>query len=151
MVAGKLHLCSSSNKSRFVYHCGRVILMDLFANPTLLDSRSALKKYILANNKNIAQGATFDTQFNRAIKAGVEKGEFAQPKGGSLLPPHLDINELSTLDSVGLMVDLIVYVYWALQSRQSCCCRGNLRDLNCFDSNARLLHLLTPIQVPQGL
>lgn len=46
-------------------------------------SRSALKKYILANNKNIAQGATFDTQFNRAIKAGVEKGEFAQPKGTS--------------------------------------------------------------------
>ncbi|KAK0516921.1 hypothetical protein JMJ35_000076 [Cladonia borealis] len=46
-------------------------------------SRSALKKYILANNKNIAQGPTFDTQFNRAIKAGVEKGEFAQPKGTS--------------------------------------------------------------------
>ena len=58
-------------------------LDGLFANTTLLNSRSALKKYILANNKNIAQGATFDTQFNRAIKAGVEKGEFAQPKGRS--------------------------------------------------------------------
>ncbi|KAL2058441.1 hypothetical protein ABVK25_001169 [Lepraria finkii] len=46
-------------------------------------SRSALKKYILANNKNVTPGATFDTQFNRAIKGGVEKGEFAQPKGTS--------------------------------------------------------------------
>ena len=66
-------------------------LDGLFANPTLLNSRSALKKYILANNKNIAQGATFDTQFNRAIKAGVEKGEFAQPKGRSqfLFPSRL--------------------------------------------------------------
>ncbi|KAK4696744.1 histone H1/5, partial [Lecanoromycetidae sp. Uapishka_2] len=46
-------------------------------------SRSALKKYILANNKNVSPGATFDGQFNRAIKTGVEKEEFAQPKGPS--------------------------------------------------------------------
>ena len=64
-----------------------------FANPTLLNSRSALKKYILANNKNIAQGPTFDTQFNRAIKAGVEKGEFAQPKGRSPFLSHLAVYE----------------------------------------------------------
>ena len=44
-------------------------------------SRLALKKYILANNKNVTPGATFDTQLNKAIKSGVEKGEFAQPKG----------------------------------------------------------------------
>lgn len=137
MVAGKLHLCLSSNKSRFVYHCGRVILMDLFANPTLLDSRSALKKYILANNKNIAQGATFDTQFNRAIKAGVEKGEFAQPKGGSQSLLRLDAYEPYILESFCLIVDLIVCVYWALHSRHSCCHRGVHRDMTCFHLNAR--------------
>ena len=133
MVAGKLQLCSSSNKSRFVYHCGRVILMDHFANPTLLDSRSALKKYILANNKNIAQGATFDTQFNRAIKAGVEKGEFAQPKGGSQFLPHLDIIEPYTLQLFCLIVDLLIYVHWALHSRHSCCYRNVYKDITCHD------------------
>nr|KMM66035.1 hypothetical protein, variant [Coccidioides posadasii RMSCC 3488] len=47
-------------------------------------SRQALKKYV-RNNNNISyasQGA-FDVQFNRALKAGVEKGEFLQPKGPS--------------------------------------------------------------------
>jgi len=52
-----------------------------FANA--IYSRSALKKYILANNANVSPGATFDNQFNRAIKAGVDKQEFAQPKGMS--------------------------------------------------------------------
>lgn len=34
------------------------------------------------NNKiNITSQAAFDAQFNKAIKAGVEKGEFTQPKG----------------------------------------------------------------------
>ncbi|KAK3173360.1 hypothetical protein OEA41_006689 [Lepraria neglecta] len=42
-----------------------------------------MAKYILANNKNVTPSATFDTLFNRAIKGGVEKGEFAQPKGTS--------------------------------------------------------------------
>lgn len=49
-------------------------------------SRSSLKKYILANNKNVSPGATFDGLFNRAVKTGVEKEEFAQPKGRSLFP-----------------------------------------------------------------
>ncbi|KAJ5377768.1 Histone H1 [Penicillium cataractarum] len=47
-------------------------------------SRQAIKKYVSANNKiNVASQATFDAQFNKAIKAGVEKGEFTQPKGPS--------------------------------------------------------------------
>lgn len=47
-------------------------------------SRQSIKKYVLANNK-IAPASTnaFDSQFNKAIKAGVEKGEFTQPKGPS--------------------------------------------------------------------
>jgi len=46
-------------------------------------SRVALKKYVKANNKINAQDAMFDSLFNRALKAGVEKGVFAQPKGSS--------------------------------------------------------------------
>jgi hypothetical protein len=50
-------------------------------------SRQSIKKYVLANNKiAFASQAAFDSQFNKAIKAGVEKGEFTQPKGKSLLP-----------------------------------------------------------------
>ncbi|OOF98549.1 hypothetical protein ASPCADRAFT_204294 [Aspergillus carbonarius ITEM 5010] len=47
-------------------------------------SRQSIKKYVQANNK-IASASTnaFDSQFNKAIKAGVEKGEFVQPKGPS--------------------------------------------------------------------
>ncbi|EFR02614.1 histone H1 [Nannizzia gypsea CBS 118893] len=47
-------------------------------------SRQALKKYVQNNNTiNITSQATFDAQFNRALKAAVEKGEFTQPKGPS--------------------------------------------------------------------
>ncbi|KAF6241135.1 hypothetical protein HO173_000929 [Letharia columbiana] len=47
-------------------------------------SRPSLKKYLKANHKNLASSdAVFDTQFNKAIKSGVEKGDFAQPKGPS--------------------------------------------------------------------
>ena len=45
-------------------------------------SRQALKKYILANHKNLsATPAQFDQQFNKALRTGVEKGDFTQPKG----------------------------------------------------------------------
>ncbi|KAJ5594442.1 linker histone H1 and H5 family-domain-containing protein [Penicillium hispanicum] len=47
-------------------------------------SRQAIKKYVTSNNKiAIASQGAFDAQFNKAIKAGVEKGEFTQPKGPS--------------------------------------------------------------------
>ncbi|OAX77182.1 hypothetical protein ACJ72_08522 [Emergomyces africanus] len=47
-------------------------------------SRQALKKYVQANNRiNVTSQSAFDAQFNRAVKAGVEKGDFTQPKGPS--------------------------------------------------------------------
>ena len=50
-------------------------------------SRQSIKKYVQANNKiTVASSAAFDAQFNKAIKAGVEKGEFTQPKGKSRPP-----------------------------------------------------------------
>ncbi|RKF71317.1 putative histone h1 [Golovinomyces cichoracearum] len=46
-------------------------------------SRVALKKYIKANHKHVVDGKMFDSLFNRALKSGVDKGVFAQPKGAS--------------------------------------------------------------------
>ncbi|TQS39165.1 hypothetical protein Golomagni_00314 [Golovinomyces magnicellulatus] len=46
-------------------------------------SRVALKKYIKANHKHVVDGKMFDSLFNRALKSGVDKGVFAQPKGTS--------------------------------------------------------------------
>ena len=55
------------------------------ANLTAPNSRQSLKKYVQSNNKiNIASQSAFDAQFNKAIKTGVEKGDFTQPKGRSL-------------------------------------------------------------------
>ncbi|KAH8428977.1 histone H1/H5 family protein [Aspergillus melleus] len=47
-------------------------------------SRQSIKKYVQANNKiSSATQAAFDSMFNKAIKTGVEKGDFTQPKGPS--------------------------------------------------------------------
>lgn len=46
-----------------------------------LHSRPTLKKYVKNNNTINANDKMFDSLFNRALRAGVEKGEFAQPKG----------------------------------------------------------------------
>lgn len=46
-------------------------------------SRQSLKKYVKANNKLNASDTMFDSLFNRALKAGVDKGVFVQPKGES--------------------------------------------------------------------
>ncbi|KAL3472673.1 linker histone H1 and H5 family-domain-containing protein [Aspergillus californicus] len=47
-------------------------------------SRQSIKKYVQSNNKLApASSNAFDSQFNKAIKTGVEKGEFLQPKGPS--------------------------------------------------------------------
>ncbi|KAL4866651.1 linker histone H1 and H5 family-domain-containing protein [Aspergillus spectabilis] len=47
-------------------------------------SRQSIKKYVKANNKlSTASSNAFDSQFNKAIKVGVEKGDFLQPKGPS--------------------------------------------------------------------
>lgn len=47
-------------------------------------SRQQLKKYVKANNNlvNVSDNM-FDSLFNKALKAGVDKGAFAQPKGPS--------------------------------------------------------------------
>ncbi|CAG8024068.1 unnamed protein product [Penicillium olsonii] len=46
--------------------------------------RQAIKKYVQSNNKlNVSSQSTFDVQFNKAIKSGVEKELFTQPKGPS--------------------------------------------------------------------
>ncbi|KAI7881461.1 hypothetical protein K492DRAFT_206820 [Lichtheimia hyalospora FSU 10163] len=45
-------------------------------------SRQALKKYLLANY-DLTANSHFDSQFNAAIKRGVNKGVFSQPKGSS--------------------------------------------------------------------
>ena len=40
----------------------------------------------MANNKtNAATPAIFDAQFNKALRTGVEKGDFLQPKGKTLV------------------------------------------------------------------
>ncbi|ERF70725.1 hypothetical protein EPUS_05077 [Endocarpon pusillum Z07020] len=48
-------------------------------------SRQAIKKYVKANNKGLttATDAQFDVMFNKALKTGVDKGDFTQPKGPS--------------------------------------------------------------------
>jgi hypothetical protein len=48
---------------------------------TVASSRVALKKYVKANNSINATDKMFDSLFNKALKSGVEKGEFSQPKG----------------------------------------------------------------------
>lgn len=58
---------------------------------TLLpSSRVALKKYVKANNNINATDKMFDSLFNKALKSGVEKGEFNQPKG--------KLSEFATID-----------------------------------------------------
>ena len=53
-----------------------------------LTSRQSLKKYVRANNNITVSDNMFDSLFNKALKAGVEKGVFEQPKG-----MHLDVSD----------------------------------------------------------
>lgn len=64
---------------RFLFHVyPRLILWPVLS----FNSRQSIKKYVMANNKiSVASQNAFDAQFNKAIKVGVEKGEFIQPKG----------------------------------------------------------------------
>ena len=50
-----------------------------FANT--LASRQSLKKYVRANNTINVTEKMFDSLFNKALKNGVDKGAFEQPKG----------------------------------------------------------------------
>ncbi len=44
-------------------------------------SRQSLKKYVRANNTINVGEKMFDSLFNKALKSGVDKGVFEQPKG----------------------------------------------------------------------
>ena len=45
-------------------------------------SRQAVKKYVKANNNiTVSSETQFDSLFNRALKSGVDSGDFSQPKG----------------------------------------------------------------------
>lgn len=82
MAAGKLLFTLGKNKIALCLLFARVIFNEHLADPIVAHSRPSLKKYLKANHKNLASSdAVFDTQFNKAIKSGVEKGDFAQPKG----------------------------------------------------------------------
>jgi histone H1/5 len=63
----------------------------LQAHPTdVSHSRQAIKKYVKANNKiTITSEAQFDSMFNKALKSGVDKGDFTQPKGMLNSVPYL--------------------------------------------------------------
>lgn len=79
MVAGKHgRVFSTDMQTGF----GTAKPSQTLADGVLWYSRQKLKKYLLANNKsNVATPAAFDTQFNKALRTGVEKGDFTQPKG----------------------------------------------------------------------
>ncbi|RMZ90087.1 hypothetical protein DV736_g2682, partial [Chaetothyriales sp. CBS 134916] len=54
-------------------------------------SRQAIKKYVRANNTiTTTSESQFDSLFNKALKTGVEKGDFSQPKGKSEAPAAAD-------------------------------------------------------------
>lgn len=57
-------------------------MFESHANCTVRNSRQSIKKYVKSNNDlSYASPAVFDNQFNKAIKTGVDKGDFTQPKG----------------------------------------------------------------------
>lgn len=86
MVAGQSSLALNSCFQVFVYLCV-AFLHRTFTDSHLPHSRPAIKKYILANNKSTAAtAAVFDSQFNKALRTGVEKGDFTQPKGTGYSP-----------------------------------------------------------------
>lgn len=86
MVAGQSSLALNSCFRVFVYHFVASVHRT-FTDSHLPHSRPAIKKYILANNKSTAAtAAVFDSQFNKALRTGVEKGDFTQPKGTGCSP-----------------------------------------------------------------
>jgi linker histone H1 and H5 family len=103
------------------------------------NSRQAIKKYVKANNKGLtsATDAQFDVMFNKALKSGVEKGDFTQPKGAS---PGNDStnNDACTCFAVPsshsfttlFLTDMdILRPIWTSQAReersQANCCKGS--------------------------
>jgi len=75
----------TSKKSTTAGHSYQDMIKDAIINLKERNgsSRVALKKYVKANNSINATDKMFDSLFNKALKSGVEKGEFSQPKGSS--------------------------------------------------------------------
>lgn len=87
MVAGQSSLSLNSCFRVFVY-LFVALLHQTFIDLPLPHSRPTIKKYIQANNKSTAATqAVFNSQFNKALRTGVEKGDFTQPKG-TVYPPQ---------------------------------------------------------------
>ncbi|KAL8307506.1 hypothetical protein RB597_000961 [Gaeumannomyces tritici] len=61
----------------------QAMITDAIINDRNGSSRQSLKKYVKANNKLEVTDAMFDSLFNKALRNGVEKGVFQQPKGPS--------------------------------------------------------------------
>lgn len=83
MEAGKLYSSTIAHLACSTQNCARSHLRHklIYVHHR---SRQAIKKYVKSNNKvKFTSEAQFDSMFNRALKAGVEKGDFAQPKGTS--------------------------------------------------------------------
>ena len=96
MVAGKLLARPVTSVNALSTLVGRVVLILCMLTLRLLRSRAAIKKYVLANNKSLANSSNvFDAQFNKAIRTGVEKGEFMMPKGK--LPFYVNLLVLTLL------------------------------------------------------
>jgi hypothetical protein len=77
---------------------------------------------VSSNNKiNVASQATFDAQFNKAIKAGVEKGEFTQPKGKSQLISVDSLRALLVISSLSSRVNVVCSCKSARGSRLYSC------------------------------
>ena len=87
MVAGKPSQLENPRARNLFVFCTSTLEENVTDTSSSI-SRQALKKYILANNKtNAASPAVFDAQFNKALRTGVEKGDFTQPKGTLFLLP----------------------------------------------------------------
>ena len=92
MEAGKRPIPTVSH---FSYKLRARSSCNELADAAFRSSRQALKKYIQANNTTAASSpASFDTQFNKAIKSGVDKGDFSQPKGMYSLPYFASMSTL---------------------------------------------------------
>lgn len=81
---GSRYACPSLQLPRALRPAVAICSTRVKADQLPLNSRQSLKKYVQANNKiNVPTPAQFDSQFNKALKTGVEKGDFVQPKGPS--------------------------------------------------------------------
>ncbi|EXJ78002.1 hypothetical protein A1O3_09161 [Capronia epimyces CBS 606.96] len=76
-----VHHAMYHNKYKFIY---LLTLSDIQLKERNGSSRQAIKKYVKANNNiTVTSETQFDSLFNKALKSGVEKGDFQQPKGPS--------------------------------------------------------------------